>query len=209
MDPISVILVDDHQIVRQGLFYTLNPNPLFSVIGEASTGSETLELVKSTHPDIIVLDFKLPDMTGAELCQRILKLSPKTIVLILTAYFEHDLINTCLRAGARGYLIKDAKQLDLPKQLLAAYQGHVILDPRAADALTEMIHQQEQSICALSLRELDVIHLISQGLTNREIALELQLTENTIKGYIKQIFVKLGARNRVEAVSMAHKRGFL
>lgn len=209
MNPISVLLVDDHQIVRQGLRAILDPDPRFRVVGEAGNGSEALQLVELERPNIIILDLKLPDMAGVELCQRIIKLANETVVVILTAYFERDLVYACLRAGARGYLIKDAEQLNLPEQLLAIFQGHNVLDPRATDALTEYIHQQEPYFDALSPRELEAIHLISQGLTNREIALQLQLTENTIKGYVKKIFAKLGARNRIEAVSLAHKRGIL
>jgi DNA-binding NarL/FixJ family response regulator len=209
MNPISVLFVDDHQIVRKGLRSILDPDLRFSVVGEAATGAEALYGVRKYQPDIVILDLRLPDMTGVEACQRILKSFPETIVLILTAYFERDTVFACLRAGAKGYLIKDAEQLNLPEQLLSVYQGHTILDPRATDALTEYIQDSTQPTNPLSLREIEVIQLISQGLTNREVAIHLQLTENTIKGYVKEIFTRLGARNRIEAVALARKRGIL
>ena len=209
MDTISVVLVDDHKIIRQGIYSLLSPHSYFGLAGEASTGADALELVGIVKPDIVVVDFKLPDMTGAELCRRILKLSPETKVLILSAFFDQHLVAACFQAGAKGYLIKDSEHLDLPNALLDVYNGHSVFDPRVADMLTEIIQKRKQSSDVLSLRELDVIHLISQGLTNREIANQLQLTENTVKGYVKQIFVKLGARNRVEAVALARKQSIL
>jgi two-component system, NarL family, response regulator DevR len=209
MNPITVLLVDDHQIVRQGLRSILEPDPNFKVVGEAATGAEALSIVKSKQPGIAVLDLKLPDMTGAELCRHIVSVSPNTVVIILTAYFEHDVVCACLRAGARGYLIKDAEQLNLPEQLRAALHGHTTLDPRVTDILADYMRHGESPADNLTNREMEVISLIGQGLTNREIAVQLQLTENTVKGYVKEIFAKLGARNRVEAVALVRKRGLL
>ena len=209
MDPITVLLVDDHQVVRQGLRSILEPDPNFYVVGEAATGAEALSMVESKHPCIAVLDLKLPDITGAELCHRIVNISPNTIVIILTAYFEHDLVYACLRSGARGYFIKDAELLNLPEQLLAVVHGHTALDPRVTDILADYMRHGEFPPDNLTNREMEVISLIGQGLTNREIAAQLQLTENTIKGYVKEIFAKLGARNRVEAVALARKRRLL
>jgi two-component system response regulator DevR len=209
MKPISVLLVDDHQVVRQGVRAILDAEPHFTVMGEAANGTEALSIVKSHHPDIVILDLKLPDITGADLCQQILASSPKTIVIILTAYFEYDLVYECLQAGARGYLIKDAEQLNLAEKLKAAMQGHIALDPRATDILVNYVRRKKLLPETLTDREMDVINLMSQGLTNREIANKLQLTENTIKGYVKEIFTKLGARNRIEAVTLARKRGML
>jgi DNA-binding NarL/FixJ family response regulator len=115
----------------------------------------------------------------------------------------------CLQAGARGYLIKDAEQLNLSEQLQLAVEGHMIFDPRATDILTDYIRQAKPLPENLTTREMDVLHLIAKGLTNREIAIQLQLTENTVKGYIKGIFAKLGVRNRIEAVALARKWGIL
>jgi len=209
MNPIRVVLVDDHSIVRQGLRSILDPDPRFTVVGEASNGDEALNVVVEQQPDVVLLDLKLPDMNGAEVCQRIVQTNPETAVLILTAFIDQTLLDTCLRAGARGYLLKDAENLRLADRLLAAVEGHTALDPRAAGMLTDYLRQQEPPSDALSLREIEILRLVARGLTNKEIADELYLSENTIKGYMKDILVKLGARNRVEAVVLAKDRGLI
>lgn len=209
MNPISILLVDDHQIVRQGVRAILEPDNRFQVIGEAATGAEAIRLVKLLHPQIMILDLKIPDLSGIEVCHQVIQLAPNTIVLILTAYFEKDLIFSALRAGARGYLIKDADQLNLPERLMDLYSGHNVFDPRATDVLSEYAVQGEVIRDLLSNREFEVIQLISQGLTNHEIASQLNLTENTVKGYVKDIFFRLNVHNRIEAVSVARKSGIL
>jgi DNA-binding NarL/FixJ family response regulator len=209
VNPISILLVDDHQIVRQGVRAILEPDNRFQVIGEAATGAEAIRLVKLLHPQIMILDLKIPDLSGIEVCHQVIQLAPNTIVLILTAYFEKDLIFSALRAGARGYLIKDADQINLPERLMDLYSGHNVFDPRATDVLSEYAVQGEVIRDLLSNREFEVIQLISQGLTNHEIASQLNLTENTVKGYVKDIFFRLNVHNRIEAVSVARKSGIL
>ncbi len=209
MNSISVLLVDDHRIVRQGLHAILDHDPRFLVVGEAANGTDALRQVEEFNPDIVILDLKLNDISGAELCRQIVKISPKIAVLILTGYFEYDLVCACLQAGARGYLIKDAEHLNLPEQLMTMMQGHAVLDPRAADVLTDFMNNQRQSVDPSSARELEIIRLISQGLSNHEISLQLHISENTIKSHIKEVFSKLDVHNRIEAVVMAKKRGIL
>jgi two-component system response regulator DevR len=209
MTPIRVLLVDDHRIVRQGLRSILDPEPAFEVVGEASDGSSGITLTIEKKPDIVLLDLKLPDLDGISVCQRILEICPQTAVLILTAYIDQNLVNTCLRAGARGYLLKDAENLNLKEQLSNVMQGYAALDPRAAGILTDIVRNHPQSSDVLSMRDLDILRLIAQGLTNREIAARLFLSENTIKGYIKDIMARLDVHNRVEAVLLAKERGLL
>ena len=209
MNPIRVMLVDDHWIIRQGLRSLLEPDPRFQVVGEASNGAEALNIVPTVCPDITILDLKLADMGGAELCQRILQVYPGTIILILTAYMDQKSVESCLRAGARGYLLKDAEDLHLKDELISAVHGHAALDPRAADVLTDYVSRQQPPPQELNLREMDILRLVAQGLTNKEIGMHLYLTENTVKGYIKEILLKLNARNRIEAVLQANARGLL
>jgi DNA-binding NarL/FixJ family response regulator len=209
MTSISVLLIDDHKIVRQGLHSILDNDPRFTVIGEAATGAEAMTRVEENPPDVVILDLKLTDISGAELCRQIVRQSPRTAVMILTGYYEYDLVCACLQAGARGYLIKDAEHLNLPEQLISMVQGHAVLDPRAADVLTDFMNNQRQSVDPLSARELEIIRLISQGLSNHEISTQLHITENTIKSHIKEIFSKLDVHNRIEAVVVAKKRGIL
>ncbi len=204
MNPVRVVLVDDHRIVRQGLRSILDPDPRFEVVGEAANGAEALSVVAEQQPDIVLLDLELPSMGGVELCQRIVQASPEIAVLILTAFIDRNLVNVVLQAGARGYLLKDAENLRLQERLLSVVQGHTALDPRAADVLVENVRRRPAQ--ALNLREMEILRLIAQGLTNREIGDQLYLSENTVKGYVKNILSKMGARNRIEAVFLARER---
>ncbi len=207
MKPIRVVLVDDHRIVRQGLRSILDPDPRFEVVGEAANGDEALCVVAEQQPDIVLLDLQLPSMGGVELCHRIVEASPEIAVLILTAFIDRNLVNVVLKAGARGYLLKDAENLRLQERLLSVVQGHTALDPRAADVLADYVRQRP--LQALNLREMEILRLIAQGLTNREIGEQLYLSENTIKGYVKTILSKMGARNRIEAVFLARERSLI
>jgi DNA-binding NarL/FixJ family response regulator len=209
MNPIRILLVDDHRIVRQGLRSILDPDPEFQVVGETGDAASALQLLIELQPDIVLLDLKLPDMDGVALCQRIMELYPQTAVLVLTAFIDQTLVNACLRAGARGYLLKDAENLHLKEQLTAVVKGYAALDPRAAGMLTDFVRRQPVGGDILSLRDLEVLRLIAQGLTNREISTRLYLSENTVKGYVKEIMMKLEVHNRVEAVLLAKERGIL
>jgi DNA-binding NarL/FixJ family response regulator len=202
-----VVLVDDHRIVRQGLRSILGPDPRFEVVGEASSGAEALRVVAEKQPDVVLLDLQLPGMGGVELCHRIVQASPEVAILILTAFIDRNLVNACLQAGARGYLLKDAENLRLPERLLSVVEGHTALDPRAADVLVESVREQLPQ--ALNLREMEMLRLIARGLTNREIGDQLHLSENTVKGYLKTILSKMGARNRIEAVYLARERSLI
>lgn len=206
MKPIRVMFVDDHQIVRKGLASTLEPDPRFTIVGESGTGMEALQLLRKANPDLVILDLNLPDISGSELCQRISRVAPEIKILILSAFFDKDLVYTCIRAGVKGYLLKDAGKLNLPQQIMDIMQGHIVLDSRITEMLTDIIQDCELHSPGLTLREIEVLHLISQGYTNREIAVQLNLTENTIKGYSKNIFAKLKAHNRIEAVAKAQKQ---
>jgi len=207
MNPIRVVLVDDHRIVRQGLRSTLDPDPRFEVVGEASNGADALRVVAEQQPDVVLLDVRLPSMGGVELCHRIVRAHPEIAVLVLTAFIDRNLVNAVLQAGARGYLLKDAENLRLRERLLSIVQGHTALDPRAADVLVDNVRQRPPQ--ALSLREMEILRLIAQGLTNREIGGQLHLSENTVKGYVKDILSKMGARNRIQAVFLARERSLI
>lgn len=209
MNPVRVVLVDDHKIVRQGLRFILDPNPRFEVVGEAGSGEEGLRLLSELQPDAVILDLHLPDAAGAELCRRIIERHPRVAVLILTAFVDRQLVDACLRAGARGYLLKDAENLHLEEGILAAVRGQTPLDPRAAGIVTDILRQHEPTSEQLTPREMEVLQLIAQDLTNREIGAELYISENTVKQHVKKILAKLEARNRVEAVLKARKRNLL
>ncbi|MBN1483737.1 MAG: response regulator transcription factor [Chloroflexia bacterium] len=209
MKPVRVVLVDDHCIVRQGLRSILEPDPRFAVVGEAANGEEALRIVEEQRPDIVLLDIKLPDIGGSEVCRRIVEAHPQTAVLVLTAFLDDRLVDSCLRAGAQGYLVKDAEHLHLPERLLAVMDGHTALDVRAADILADTLRQQATPSPTLNPREVEILRLIAQGLTTKEIARKIRLSQHTVKGYVKEILSKMDARNRVEAVVSAKDRGLL
>jgi DNA-binding NarL/FixJ family response regulator len=209
MKPVRLVLVDDHKVVRQGLRFILDPDPRFEVVGEAGSGEEALHLLSQQEPDVVILDLHLPDALGAEVCRRIVQLHPKVVVLILTAFVDRHLVDACLRAGARGYLLKDAENLHLEEQVLAAVHGQTPLDPRAAGIVADFLLQHQPPSEDLSPREMDVLQLISHDLTNQEIGARLYISENTVKQHVKSILAKLEARNRVEAVLKARERNLL
>jgi DNA-binding NarL/FixJ family response regulator len=206
---LRVLLADDHSIVRQGLRSILEPDGRFEVVGEAGSGTEALELAKQTRPDVVLLDLKLPDMSGVEVCQRLLNENPETVVLILTAFLDRNLVDASLKAGAKGYLLKDADQLDLSTQLIWAIRGHSAMDLRAVDALAGLVAGHETAGQQLNARELQVLRHVADGLTNKEIASRLELSTNTVKWYVQEILSKLGARNRVQAAILAKELGLL
>lgn len=209
MNPLRVLLVDDHQIVRQGLLALISSDPQFEVVGQVSTGAEALQLVKKHTPDIALMDLRLPDIDGIELCRRIRQVSPHTAVLILTAYIEPSLVNACLQAGARGYLLKDAENLHLKEHFLAVGQGYHAYDPRAASMIADFARRRGTQRDVLKPREIEILRLVARGLSNREISGQLSLSEHTVKGYMKDILDKLEVSSRVEAVMVARERGIL
>lgn len=207
MKPVRVVLVDDHCMVRQSLRSILEADPRFKVVGEAADGAEALRVVAAQHPTVVLLDLKLPDMSGIEVCRRIVQCEPKAAVLILTAFIERELVNDCLRAGASGYLLKDAEDLHLPDQLLAAAEGHTVLDPRAAQVLAD--GRYEHVAEELDQREIEILRLIAQGLNSQEIGARIGLDPQTIKRYIQQLLAKMGASHRIEAVLLAKEQGLI
>jgi two-component system response regulator DevR len=209
MKPVRVLLVDDHKFVRQGLRSILEPDARFEVAGEAGSGEDALRLVSEEKPDVVILDLRLPGAGGTEICRSIVQSDPKVVVLILTAFIDRQLVDDCLRAGARGYLLKDAETLHLEEQILAAVEGHAALDPRAAGIVTEYLLDHKPPSEDLSLREAEVLRLVALDLTNREIGAKLFISENTVKHHVKRILAKLEARNRVEAVRNARERHLL
>jgi two-component system response regulator DevR len=210
MKPIRVVLVDNHRLVRQGLRSILDPDPRFEAVGEAAGWAEALRVVSEQQPDVVLLDLKLDNnMSGVELCRPLLEASPRTTILVLTAFIDQGLVDACLRAGARGYLLKDAETMRLREQILTAVQGHAALDPRAADILVDYVRQGEPPPETLTQRELEVLRRVAQGLTNKEIGTQLGLSEHTVKGYVKEILAKLGVHTRVEAVLLAKERALI
>ena len=209
MNPVRVVLVDDHRIVRRELRSILDYDPRFQVVGEATNGTEALRVVAEQQPSIVLLDLKLPDMSGTEVCQRIVQANPGAVVLILTAFIDQALLDACLRAGARGYLLKDAETLHLPEQLLAVVGGRAEPESRAANFLADDTRGPRRLAETLSQREGEILRLIAQGLTNKEIGRKLDLREDTVRGCIQEMLAKMGVHHRVEAVLLAKEQGLI
>ncbi len=211
MKQVRIVLVDDHQIVREGLRSILQQEPSFEVVGETGDGAYAVTLIAHLQPDIALVDIRLPDMSGLDVCRRAVELSPRTRVIILTAYLDSNLVHQALQAGARGYLLKDVEHMALVERIHQVLQGEYVFDPRVTHTLAEYIvqHPPEEDDILLSARELEILRLVAQGLTNAEIADILFLSPATVKDHVRNITAKLGARNRVEAVTKAVRQGLI
>jgi DNA-binding NarL/FixJ family response regulator len=209
---IRVLIVDDHEMVREGLMAMLQPEPDFDVVGQTGRGGGVVELVEATRADVVLLDARLPDVSGVEVCRRLSLSHPEVSVVILTTYTDPDLVQECIQAGARGYVVKDVERFSLKESIRAVYRGQAVLAPQVAGQVIEGARTRQQTgsrRAALSASQVAILRLISRGHSNREIAAEVHLSENTVKTHIQEIFRKLGVRNRVEAAILAGKSGWI
>jgi two-component system response regulator DevR len=211
---IRILIVDDHEMVREGLKAILVSEPDFTIIGDASNAAQALESVERLRPDIVLLDVRLPDSSGVKVCQEITKRFPEVAVIILTTFTEEQLVAECIQAGARGYIVKDVERFDLKRSIRAVARGEAAIDSKAAVAVLSQLRRvpsqrSEPEPEPLSAQQLVILRLIAQGLSSREIANQLYLSENTVKGYVQEILHRLGVKNRTEAVMMAVKQGWL
>jgi NarL family two-component system response regulator LiaR len=212
-NPISIILVDDHEVVRRGVRAYLNTIPEFDVIAECSSGEEAIHMVAEHIPDIVLMDLIMPGMDGIETTRQIKKISPRTQVVVLTSYHEDAHIFPALKAGAISYILKDMKMDKLVEALNKAVQGEVTLHPRVAARVLQNIRgtggEDQQLFTELTERELDVLKLIANGMSNSQIAEELVITENTVKGHVSNILSKLHLVDRTQAAVYAWQRGLV
>ncbi|RIK47238.1 MAG: DNA-binding response regulator [Chloroflexi bacterium] len=207
---IRVVLIDDHEIVRNGLKYALEGDAWFSIVGEADDGPEGIRLVEATSPDVVLLDVRLPTLSGADVCSILSERAPQARVLILSAFGDEDLVYQCILAGARGYILKDIGHFDLRKSLEAVVRGESVIDPRVASGLFERIRAGASPAApVLPPHQFSVLRLMAGGFSNREIAERLYLSENTVKGYVQEVLRRLGARNRLDAVMIAVRNGWI
>jgi DNA-binding NarL/FixJ family response regulator len=202
---ISVLLVDDHALVRRGFRRMLEDDAEMEVVGEASDGHDAVQLVIQLRPNVVVMDFALPSMNGAVATRHIVKESPETAVLILSMHAEAAYVQTCLDAGARGYLLKNAMDLELVDAVKQVASGLHVLDPR----LGHLPAAQSEASPSLSVRELEVLQLIVHGKSNKEIATVLSLSANTIAVHRSNIMRQLGIHNTAELVVYAIRKGLV
>ncbi len=204
---ITLVVVDDHPVVRHGLVSMLHYEKDMQVVGEAGDGEEAVRLILEHTPDVVLLDLRLPKMSGIEVMKEVRARQTKTRFLVLTTYDADEYIVPALSAGAQGYLLKDTTPDELTRAIRSLAAGGSPLEPAvAAKLLTSM---QEQDDDELSAREMDVLRLLVEGASNKMIAAQLNLSENTVKSHLSHIFGKLQVSSRAEAVAVALQRGIV
>jgi two-component system response regulator DevR len=210
---IRLLIIDDHEMVREGLKAILTSEPDFEIVGDAASAEQGVELVERLSPDVILLDIRLPDRSGIEVCRIVSERYPKSAVIILTTFTDENLVAECIQAGARGFIIKDIERFDLKRSIRAVARGEAAIDPKAAVAVLAQLRRapvkSDPSPEPLSSQQLVILRLVAQGLSSREIATQLYLSENTVKGYVQEILHRLDVKNRTEAVMVAVKQGWL
>jgi NarL family two-component system response regulator LiaR len=215
---IRVLLVDDHALVRQGLAMFIEMQPDMEVAGEGSNGIEAVEMAVTVAPDVILLDLVMPGMNGVEATRRILESNPGAHILILTSFGDDDQVFPAIRAGAQGYLLKDIQPTDLVKAIRETAQGKAQLHPDIARRLMEAVSSDQlphssklttrpKDLEGLTERELEVLEQIARGLTNREIAEKMVISEKTVKTHVSNLLDKLGLEDRTRAAIWALKHG--
>jgi DNA-binding NarL/FixJ family response regulator len=208
MEKKDILLVDDHEVVRLGLKSLLEHNDQFEVVAEAGTAKEAVAQVEKYHPDVVLMDIRLPGASGIEACEEITTRWPDVRVVILTSYAEDEMLFSAIRAGASGYVLKQIGAEGLITAIEAACRGEALLDPavtqRVFQEVRRAVKEEEAAAFAnLSQQEKHVLALVSEGKTNREIAAALYLGEGTVRNYVSSILSKLGVSNRAEAAAYA------
>jgi DNA-binding NarL/FixJ family response regulator len=203
-----IIIVDDHEVVRLGLRSLLDQYPLYEVVAEASNAKESISMVDTFEPDIVLMDIRLPGKSGIEACEEIKEKHPEVRVIMLTSYAEDEMLFSAIKAGASGYVLKQIDSEGLVKSLDAVARGEASLDPAVTQRVFQEVRravkeEEAASFSDLSQQEKMVLKLVSEGKTNREIAQSLYLGEGTVRNYVSSILSKLGVSNRAEAAAYA------
>jgi two-component system response regulator DevR len=203
---VKVFLVDDHEVVRRGLIDLLGADPELDVVGEAGSVAEAMARIPAANPDVAVLDVRLPDGNGIELCRDLLSRMPDLRCLILTSYTSDEAMVDAILAGASGYVVKDIKGMELARAVKDVGAGRSLLDNRAAAALMSKLRgatDKPDPLSGLTEQERTLLGLLSEGLTNRQIADRMFLAEKTVKNYVSRLLAKLGMERRTQAAVFA------
>ena len=209
--PLRLVVVDDHEVVRQGLVALLGRREAFQVVGEAGTAEEALSVVRRFRPDLVVMDVRLPDGSGIEACREIRAEMPEVRVIILTSYPDEEAVLSAIIAGASGYLLKQIRGRDLVNALEAVGRGESLLDPAVTEKVLERVRRiatgtYTDELAALTAQEQRILALVAEGKTNKEIAQEVFLSDKTVKNYVSSILSKLNLRRRSEAAAFIARR---
>jgi len=212
MPPIRVMIVDDHKLVREGLRAVFEQGDEVEVVGEAGSGEEALEAIEKIKPEVVLMDISLPGMNGIQATKLIKDKKPDVKIVILTMHDQEGYVYEAVKAGATGYMLKSSSSDDLLRSIKTVYEGKALLDPDAtSQLLKEFVNLAENKAreYGLSNREMEVLQLLSEGKTNKEIAKALWISEQTVKTHIAHIFDKLGTSDRTETVARALRNGLV
>jgi NarL family two-component system response regulator LiaR len=214
MDPIRILLVEDHEIVREGTRQLLEQAPDLTVIGEAADGGEAVRLATELSPDVVVMDVRLPVLNGIEATKVIKDQHPNMPILILSAYDDDRYVFPLLDAGANGYVLKTTSWAELAQAIRTVQAGETALDPHIAHKVVERLtqrqrYQGEGMAKALTEREIEVLQAVARGKGNREIGEALSISPHTVQVHVRNIFGKLGVNSRIEAVAYAVRQGWI
>lgn len=207
--PIRVLVVDDHEVVREGLRTLISKQKTMSIVGEAATSADAISAAARARPDVVVMDVRLPDGSGIEACRAIRDARPETGVIMLTSYADDEALFASILAGAAGYLLKDAKGNTVVDAIAAVAEGRSLLDPSVTGKVLERVRKgpdEDPGLASLTEQEHKVLEHVAEGKTNREIGQIMFLSEKTVKNYVSRILDKLGLARRAEAAAYMAKR---
>ncbi len=211
--PITVLIVDDHEVVRSGIYAFLEAQPDLTVVGEAKSGEEAVDMALEHIPDVVLMDLVMDEIDGVEATRKVKNASPRTQVVVLTSYHQDEFIFPALQAGAISYILKDIKMDELAEAIRRAAHGEATLHPRVASRVIQEIHgaksEELNPYTELTDREMEVLKLIASGLSNSEIAEQLVISENTVKGHVSNILSKLHLADRTQAAVYAWQQGIV
>ena len=212
-EPIRILLVDDHEVVRQGVRAFFDVQEGFEVIGEAESGAEAVKIVENLVPDVVLMDLIMPGMDGVEATRLVKNISPTSQIVVLTSYHDDEHIFPALKAGALSYILKDVKMDELADAVRKAARGEATLHPRVASRVIQELHgankDDQGPIADLTNREMETLKLIAQGMSNHEIAETLVISEYTVKGHVSNILSKLHLADRTQAAVFAWREGIM
>jgi two-component system, NarL family, response regulator LiaR len=208
-EPIRVLIVDDHAVVREGLRSFLELQEGMSIVGEAADGAEAVEAAAQLRPDVVLMDLVMPKVAGVEAMRQLRERVPAARVIVLTSFLDDERLLPAIRAGAAGYLLKNAQPQELARAIRTAYDGEALIDPAVAarllDALASGAHDDRYE--ELTPREREVLELVGRGFSNKRIALELGAAEKTVKNHVSHVLAKLGVADRTQAALYASRVG--
>jgi two-component system, NarL family, response regulator DevR len=209
--PWRLLVVDDHEVVRQGLVALLARRPSFQVVAEAGTAAESIDMARRFKPDLVIMDVRLPDGSGIEACREIRDEMPDTRVVMLTSYPDEEAVFSAIIAGASGYLLKQVRARDLVTALESVAAGESLLDPAVTEKVLERMRRiatggATDALAQLTAQEQKILLLVAEGKTNKEIAAEVFLSDKTVKNYVSSILSKLNLQRRAQAAAFVAKR---